>query len=118
MRSRAVRGATRVGRELSSAARYGVPLVAPAPHRLGTGEVQSFSSYLRGVASLHVVPVSWLFNEFVVEPLRRERGQSHPIVQATRASESVNGATPGSVALVARAADLFGQPRLVETTLL
>lgn len=67
---------------------------------------------------MHVVPVSWLFSEFIVEPLRKERGQQHPIVQPTRASESVNGATPGNARLVARAAELFGQPRLVETTLL
>ncbi len=80
--------------------------------------MQSFSSYLRGVASLHVVPVSWLFSEFIAEPLRHERGQRHPIVQATRATESVNGATPGSARLVARAAEVFGQPRLVETTLI
>ena len=99
-------------------ARRAAILPAREPRGLGTPEVESLTSYLRGVATLHVVPVSWLATTFVFDPLRRARGQGDLLVQPTRATESLNGAGLGTRRIVGQLAAVTGKSRLVETTLL
>lgn len=93
-----------------------VAVPARQPYGLGTGEVESFTSYVRGIATTHAVPVSWFLNVFIAKPLRDADARTFVAVQPTRATEALNGSAPGFARLVDYARHLVGQPRLPETT--
>lgn len=80
---------------------------------MGAGpNVESLTSYVRRLARCHRVPVSFFLRVTVLEPLRRERRQRDPMIQPTRATESVGGVGAVPATLVDRLQDLTGRTDL------
>ncbi len=87
------------------------------PHGLGTGDVESLTSAVRRLAHCEVRPVGYLLREYVIDPYQRERDQRQPILQPTRVTEAINGASDSARVIVDRLA-VAGISELDRTTLL
>lgn len=87
-----------------------------ALHGVGGSAVESLASGVRRLALLDARTVPRFLAEIVLDPYKVERGQAHWIVQPTRVTEAINGATRATQVIADRFL-LLGAP-LHEGTLL
>ena len=80
--------------------------------------LESFTSYVRRLARVEYVSPSIMLRELVLEPRRRRLGHRHLLVEPTRVTESLNGASQTTRVLVSGVAVLTRVPRVATTTLL
>lgn len=93
------------------------PLFSLAVCGVGAVAVESLTSYIRRLAFAHVVSPSTLLRALVLRPLREERGQRDLLLEPTRATESVNGASQAARALASALVRLTGVAEIQGTTL-
>lgn len=98
-------------------AQMSTQLFALLPQEIGTGRVESLTSYVRRLAAAHTVSPCTLLRQFVLAPRRSAYRQRHLVFEPSRATESLNGTGAGPTLVLTALENLTGVRHLERTTI-